>query len=765
LTAIAHACVAALVIARFLMPTELAEEGHTLWVVQLWLGVGLLWAWDRWRENDFAIRFDRFDACLWLIVLGHIVGCVWLLSTGGHKRNAINLTVEWVGLGVAVFVIRQSLRNRAESSGLLRLVLVTVVTLSCLGVYQYFVTNRELADYYVKIRTELDGLTNTHPGERTTANAQRLGELHHEFATQGIPLSGVARKAWENRALGSTEPVGFFALTNTFGGVLAVGLLLLLPVLRGVWRANGPRWHVVMVATATGLVGYCLLLTKSRTAWVGLAVGLTWCGWCELRQRGVNWQRGVRCAGIALAVVTVGVTIAFATGGLDRQVFDQAPKSLQYRWQYWTGTTAVLRESPLFGSGPGNFRERYVQHKLPEASEDIADPHNLFLDVWANGGLIAAIGLVGLLGFVGVRLVRWHKNQSSRTADVPSARAGGTPAVRGVSPDSSLVPIFLCGGLAFGIVIIGRLMYASSLDNRLPALLLVWCGVAWLSRYVSNDLVIGNVFLQGACVALTVHLLGAGGIEMPAIALFLFLLAVSAGKADEMGIAPIQSRTDDEGSRNWKILTAGGLCVVLFVVCHLTATEPVRVRTMSLAAGVHALSIEKSSEQALRAYRDAAVADPLSPDPLERLGDVSYGRWQASPVGSDDDFDRAIEMQVLAIQLDPHSSTRWRRLGLMHLEKSRREQLRDRHKSVSAAVKAIDSFSASVLRNPTQALLRAERAEALHLAGRPDEAQRALTEALRLDLIKQKAGHVDRVLSQELVRRLKKTILPESSSR
>jgi tetratricopeptide (TPR) repeat protein len=134
-------------------------------------------------------------------------------------------------------------------------------------------------------------------------------------------------------------------------------------------------------------------------------------------------------------------------------------------------------------------------------------------------------------------------------------------------------------------------------------------------------------------------------------------------------------------------------------------------------------------------------------------------------VGSDDDFDRAIEMQVLAIQLDPHSSTRWRRLGLMHLEKSRREQLRDRHKSVSAAVKAIDSFSAAVLRNPTQALLRAERSEAFHLAGRPDEAQRTLTEALRLDLIKQKAGHVDRVLSQELVRRLKKTILPESSSR
>ena len=36
----------------------------------------------------------------------------------------------------------------------------------------------------------------------------------------------------------------------------------------------------------------------------------------------------------------------------------------------------------------------YLLHKLPEASEEIHDPHNFLLEVWASGGPIALAALV-----------------------------------------------------------------------------------------------------------------------------------------------------------------------------------------------------------------------------------------------------------------------------------------------------------------------------------------------------------------------------------
>ena len=36
-------------------------------------------------------------------------------------------------------------------------------------------------------------------------------------------------------------------------------------------------------------------------------------------------------------------------------------------------------------------------HKLPQSSEEILDPHNLFLEVWATGGSWALLALVAAL--------------------------------------------------------------------------------------------------------------------------------------------------------------------------------------------------------------------------------------------------------------------------------------------------------------------------------------------------------------------------------
>ena len=58
----------------------------------------------------------------------------------------------------------------------------------------------------------------------------------------------------------------------------------------------------------------------------------------------------------------------------------------------------MIAAHPWLGCGPGNFQEAYTLYKLPEASEEIADPHNFLLEVWATAGTPAAVGLLAVLG-------------------------------------------------------------------------------------------------------------------------------------------------------------------------------------------------------------------------------------------------------------------------------------------------------------------------------------------------------------------------------
>ena len=59
------------------------------------------------------------------------------------------------------------------------------------------------------------------------------------------------------------------------------------------------------------------------------------------------------------------------------------------RWAPFRGCRAAQAWS---GVGPANFAMPYLRHKLPQASEEIQDPHNMILEVWATAGIFARPG-------------------------------------------------------------------------------------------------------------------------------------------------------------------------------------------------------------------------------------------------------------------------------------------------------------------------------------------------------------------------------------
>ncbi len=199
--------------------------------------------------------------------------------------------------------------------------------------------------------------------------------------------------------------------------------------------------------------------------------------------------------------------IAAQSGGFDREVISEAPKSLAYRLQYWAGAWDVVKEHPWLGTGPGNFRQHYLQYKLPESSEEIADPHNWIFDLWTSGGLLALLGSFLLLGWA-VRQVRRERTVDASAENGLSFSAWEAGAAA-----------------AFFLVMLVRWVSGDFVGLRLVGLLLAGVIVWAILRKTPLAKVPREAMFAGIA-ALMVHLLGAGGMEMPAITQTALILLV-----------------------------------------------------------------------------------------------------------------------------------------------------------------------------------------------------------------------------------------------
>ncbi|MEA3396275.1 MAG: O-antigen ligase family protein [Chloroflexota bacterium] len=218
---------------------------------------------------------------------------------------------------------------------------------------------------------------------------------------------------------------------NQLGGVLAFYLPL---ALAGVWgtlqalpRAKNRRQSWVAIGTLAGallsltLTAGLLVLTQSRSAWIGGAVGiltllLLWVGAGKR-----NWPR--RVAGAALVVVLILGGVVYARtgperlaalwerpGGVETDVVGTV--TLSGRVEIWSRALYAIQDFPFTGCGLGTFRKvLWILYPLFTISpgHDIAHAHNMFLQTAVDTGLpglIAYLALLGSAAAVGWRVAR-----------------------------------------------------------------------------------------------------------------------------------------------------------------------------------------------------------------------------------------------------------------------------------------------------------------------------------------------------------------------
>ena len=716
---------AALIFSRFFLPAESAAQGDTLWIVAAWMilgtiaGVGMLLRWFP------APRIDRMDFAVALWMGGQIVSSIVVVCSSGDKRSATNLAWEWAGLLVIWLVVRHGMVDRSIRQAILRALVLTGTLLAGLGMYQHYVSHPQMVAEYAPLFDKLH-----------TATGAELAAVKQKLMRDGIPTEGAAAILFEKRLRDSREPLALFALANTFGGFLAVSLVLLLGEVIALWHRGG-RWKLMLpLILVAGVIGWCLLLTKSRTACIGAA-----CGILTLLSPWFRNNRQFRLfllpIGYAVVAGTAVVGLLLAIGSLDHQVLSEAPKSLSYRLQYWQATSRMIAAHPWFGVGPGNFRQFYLQSKLPEASEEIADPHNMFFEMAATGGVFS---LAGLLLVLWLGLMRYRgdsqiSRESEKTVDAPQ---DGSPVVfwlAGAGPVLAFFGLLLCWG---------------EWEDRLIILTLVWfalgglLAVCWPRRTKSSVALNFDQsdIVRAAAVVLVVHLLGAGGISMPAITqLLVLLLAWSSGTAASDPATTPSAARSHLGTR----IVGGVLAItaaILLVGVSVTALFPVTQCRHLTAQGV-AMSVSRISQNAEepeRYFRWATVADPWSTEPWRHL----FEQAATDGIRSNESFETAVEHLHEVMRRDPHNFWGPRTLGRFSFQ---RWQVSHRPDDCQLAV---NWLRRALVLYPTNSEIEGELAIALNAAGDRSAARLAAQGALAQDAIYHKQGHVDRYLSPEL---------------
>jgi O-antigen ligase len=669
-----------------------ASEGAALYgdglpVVMLWIALVVFWLLGALGRREISLRFGLFDAAVLLLVALYAFSAM-LGTARANPRPAINLLWEWTGLGLGYFCARQWIADGRQARAVLIAMLALALTLSVDGLYQWIYEFPQSRALYAS---------------DPDATLRAAGA----WFAPGSPQ----RALFESR-LQCNEPLATFALTNSLAGLLAAWLTVAVGI--GIWSRD--RRRVWLPAVAIGLpIAACLVLTKSRTGLLAIAVGIVALAAISQGRR----PRAAALGFLALLAIASGVFFAF-----NQDLRDKAVKSLGYRFQYWQATWHMIQDYPLVGCGPGNFQDCYTRYKLPGASEEVADPHNFLLEVWATAGTPAAAAMLAVLvGLGATACAAAREVPLVPTPSVGTRRDSDGTLKRELQPvgaqpsGCSSRPFAVAVGAAGGYLLAWVVAMASPAPPALGLLLTgmaITMAVFWgFAGWIREGRLPSLVPAVAACVLL-VHLLAAGGISYPGLAGSLWLLAALA-----VNLTGQERPKRLAGPAVWLLLA---IALALATACQMTGYAPV---LHAQAALLHAERLPPGSPDAAATLQRAAEADPWAATPLERLADLEFQAWLDSADATQ--FDQFESHRGQAVALNLQSSAAWQMSGDYYRRAYRKTG------QTAYARKAADAYARAVGLYPTSPQCRAKLALALKEAGDGDGFRREAAQALELD--------------------------------
>ncbi len=161
------------------------------------------------------------------------------------------------------------------------------------------------------------------------------------------------------------------------------------------------RWGQVLLIVAIGLMGLGVLLTLTRSVWLGLAASTLWMLSAYLPSQ---IRKPVTIAAV-LATIVLGVVAKSNLVSMEREnSVGDAAHSVEQRAAFAYVSYYMVKDHPLWGVGFGRFYDRKLPYLTDRRQsfelESIRElhHHNTFLSLLTETGMIGFVGFLAVIG-------------------------------------------------------------------------------------------------------------------------------------------------------------------------------------------------------------------------------------------------------------------------------------------------------------------------------------------------------------------------------
>lgn len=219
---------------------------------------------------------------------------------------------------------------------------------------------------------------------------------------QYFTLFGLEPAYWGNEV----EPKrasSLFNHPNFYGLFIAPILSFLIPfTLEGLKKLNSEDRYLRLIAWLLGGCG--ILVSFSRSSWLGVAAAF---GFYVVFSAGKKTRTAIFLVSL-LAVIGASFVPAVKIRVLSPF---KGEKSANSRLTLWESGIKGIKESPILGLGLKGYSQEYKTLISDPALPAHNYPHNIFLSLWNENGII---GLISFLVIIYSILIKWAQNKTNK---------------------------------------------------------------------------------------------------------------------------------------------------------------------------------------------------------------------------------------------------------------------------------------------------------------------------------------------------------------